>query len=249
MADEDPKPDQTPDPEVAAAPDQTGSPEQPETPAKPEVTEEEPLRFTQASFTKLTQELAEERRARQSFEEKLDAVLASRDSRPSEEEPVVENPVVEKALRTSRFGREILQQNEALKKTVQSMAEIAVTQGLAVQFPDLKDEIPQFIAWVKAVPGRAGAIQSGALGSDDEIVASYRAKHPAKRRATQANPAVPKPSPRVEGASAPRGVSRDIRAKIQESRPEATKGKRISVLEAFETALPDARRETKIAEE
>jgi len=237
--------DQSPDPDSETPPesDKTAAPVETEETKQAEPSEEE-VRFTQAAFTKLTQDYASRFR---SLEEKIEQAFASPGRAKVEEEPQEELPQVEKVVRGTRAFRELAEQNKTLQRTLAAVSEVALTQALTGQFPELRQDMPKFLEWVRAVPGRASMIQAGAL-SDVAIVAAYRAENPgSKRTSGNGNRPTPKPVPKVESSSAPRGTLRDIREKVREKTGKTTG--RLSIDDAFDTAVTEARREVKIAEE
>jgi hypothetical protein len=237
--------------------DTTPQQEQPETPAveaeqspAPETAEEkteaqaqgeEARPFdSQGAYTKFTQRVSQRF---QSLEDKIDRILSASSAGTSGEQPASEPeiPQLDATLAKSRLLREMREENQKLKKSVAYVSEVAASQALISQYPDLKEDLPTFIGWVKEVPGRAAAIESG-IFSEKAAMAAFRAEHPAKRgKGAIAQPKVPA---RVETASVPRGVIRDIRDKLRE---QGVTGK-VSSEAAFDTAVTEARRELKAAE-
>jgi len=199
-------------------------PQAPETEAGTEGGEKPPTdeeaRFTHATFTKLTQDYAARFRAQEErnriLEEKLDQVLAIRAENEPEPE-MAANPLLEKALHGSKLVKTLTERNAALEKksatleqTVEHLARSAAAQAVAAQFPDLKDDMPAFLAWAR---DRVPVIQSGLMG-DAEIVAAFRHSHPAKRASRPASGAAQVRPTKVETASRSPGQPKSLDAAL-----------------------------------
>jgi|SRR5262245_9020391 len=237
-----PQPDPPADPEVSTeTPDQTP---EPETPEQKGAASEEEVRFTHAAFTKLTQDLAEERKRSARLEERMNEALANLPgSRREVPEETPENPQVEKIVRGTKAYRDLASQYDSVVKQLRGLSSLTAEQVFTSRFPEIKEELPEFSAWVEAVPGRVEAMQAAGL-KPEQVIAAYRTEHPAKRGKGVSKPP-PKVPPRVETSSVPRGTIRDIRDKIR----EGGRIGRISAEEAFDTAVNEARRELKASGE
>lgn len=231
-----PETDQPETPAAEAEQPPAPEPEEPKTTSETEEapTEERPF-DSQGAYTKFTQRVADRFR---SLDERLDRVVAAMEGRGKAPEPESGNPQVDDILSKSRVVREQRQEIEALRAQMSAVGAQAATQAILTQFPDLKEDLPTFLEWAKNKPALLQAAKEGTL-SDKEVIAAFRASHPAKASKTRAASSESrKPVPKVEGEPRPAGTSRDPRQVLRErgiARP--------TLDQVFDEAASQARRE------
>lgn len=196
---------------------------EPETTETPAAEETEPThdpnspeaKYWQGAYTRTMQDHAEERRRMKEAVESLEQEVRSLrgGAPPAKEEEPADSPI-DAAIRRTKAYRELEERAKRAEADLGTLKTSHVATEVRSKYPELGDDAGTFVSWLLERPGIAAEIRAGRM-SDRAAVTAFRAENPAKGRRATAAP-VRKPIPKVEGASAPSGASRDIRVVAKE---------------------------------